>query len=270
VQIQYVLINFYVVMKTKFTKMHGMGNDFVVFEGSLELSTTQIKKLCDRHIGVGADAIILVTGLSGNQIRMQYWNADGSKAEMCGNGLRCSAHYAVKNGLVKPGNFVAQTGSGPLQVVWNGKNAEHIEIQVGKVELNPSSVQIEGTNLYIANVGNPHAVTFVQTIDTAPVKELGQKIENNSFFPNRTNVEFVKVLGTNAVKMRVWERGVGETLSCTTAIVAVANVAAMVKSMKFPISVEVSGGRTEVWIDDEGYSRMQGPSEIVFEGDVEI
>ncbi len=248
-----------------FTKMHGLGNDFVVLQGPFSITTERVRQLCDRHTGVGADGLLVISP-AGDDIKMEYWNNDGSTAEMCGNGLRCAVRFAVENQLVRPGEFSVQTAVGPLKVVWDGEDPEAIEVQVGKVIAATDPVTVCGQTFYEASVGNPHAITFVDSAVEAPVTTLGPQVEKDSHFPNKTNVEFAQVVEGDRLRLRIWERGVGETLACGTGMVAAATVASRLGKTKFPVTVEVPGGNATIWQDDEGYARMRGPAEVVFSG----
>lgn len=248
-----------------FTKMHGLGNDFIVLKGPAGIETEKIRQLCDRHMGVGADGLLIISPAE-KGVKMDYWNSDGSSAEMCGNGLRCVARFAVDNQMVTPGEFVVQTAVGPLKVVWDGDDPSAIEVQVGKVLANNRAITICGESFYEANVGNPHAVTFVDNTESTPVASLGPNVENDKHFPNKTNVEFAQVIDKNKLRIRIWERGVGETLACGTGMVATVAVANKLGKTEFPATVEVPGGQATVWLDDEGYARLKGPAEVVFQG----
>lgn len=252
-----------------FTKMHGLGNDFVMLKGPLEITTETIATLCDRHTGIGADGLIIVS-TEKDFVKMEYWNADGSVAEMCGNGLRCVTRFAVENKLAMPGIFSIQTGAGMLEVSWSGKDEDNIEVQVGKVVTEDNPINIQGEEFYIANVGNPHAITIVPDTDSAPVTSLGPKIEIDAHFPNKTNVEFVQIVDESHAKLRIWERGVGETLACGTGMVSTAMVLKKLGKTKLPITVEVPGGKAFIQLDDEGYSRISGPAVNVFNGSINI
>lgn len=257
-------------MLNDFVKMHGLGNDFIIFQGPLKLTSTRIAELCNRHTGIGADGVLVVSKLEGDQIEMTYWNADGSKAEMCGNGLRCAVHFAVNNGLVSSVKFIVQTPMGPLEAIWDGKDGQGIEVQVGRVKASDTSVDLHGYNFYIVSVGNPHAVTFVNDVGLAPVATVGPKVELDSLFLDKTNVEFVEAVDGKHLKVRIWERGIGETLACGTGMVAAAIVSANLKKISLPVEVIVPGGTAKIWIDDQQYARMIGPAEVVFISQVEV
>ncbi len=251
------------------TKMHGLGNDFVVIKGPMTLPTETIAQLCDRHRGVGADGLLIISPQA-DGVRMQYWNADGSTAEMCGNGLRCAARFAVENNLVKAGTFAVETAVGKLKVTWDGVDADAIEGQVGKVMADTKAVTIGDVTFYTATVGNPHAITFVDDTATAPVTTLGPEVEVDKFFPNQTNVEFAQVVDQANIRLRIWERGVGETLACGTGMVSTAVVSHALGKTDLPVTVTVPGGSAKVWIDEAGFACLRGPAVNVFSGTINI
>jgi diaminopimelate epimerase len=247
-------------MKPKFIKMEGLGNSFLICEGPLLLTGEEIADCCTNS---NVDGILAVVPISSDCIEMKYWNADGTVAEMCGNGLRCVTRYAVDNKLVSPGKFMVKTDAGVLKVVWDGKDANSIETQLGKVKLDPKPVQLQGLDFYMANIGNPHAITFVNNTDKAEVKIVGPVVENDKYFPNKTNVEFVQILGKDRIRVRTWERGAGETKACGTGMAVAAATSKELKNTQFPLTVEVLGGSAKVWADEESYLRMIGPANIV-------
>lgn len=247
-------------MATDFTLMQGLGNTFTVFKGPRPLSADQIKSYCTSN---HTDGLLVVTPIHSKLIEMKYWNADGSPAEMCGNGLRCTTRFAVDNNFVEAGKFTVKTDAGNLEVAWDGQDPKKIEVQVGKVKTNQSPLTLEGFSFYRANVGNPHAVTIVENIKNAPVKTVGPAIEHNEHFPNKTNVEFVEVIAPHKISMRVWERGVGETQACGTGMVATASICAAEGLASYPLEVEVPGGTATIWVDAMGYSRMIAPAELI-------
>ncbi len=242
--------------------MEGLGNTFFIAEGPLKIMPSKVEELCNQPFGEGADGVLVVTPQSPKRVKMEYWNADGSVAEMCGNGLRCVAYYAVDTKMVEPGKFTVDTPVGSLKVEWDGNTYNDVETQVGKVKIEEDPIELYGSQFYTANVGNPHAITFVKDPKTSPVTELGIKVENDPHFPNKTNVEFMRVLPENRIEMRVWERGVGETKACGTGIVAVAALARKLDLCDFPVTVMCLGGEAKVWEDDEGYMRMKAPCSI--------
>ena len=241
-----------------FTKMQGLGNDFVVLDGPMQLSADEIGELCDRRFGIGADGVLVVTNV--DPIRMEYWNADGSPAEMCGNGLRCVARYAYDKGWAMDRNFAIATpvGARGVRVLEDG-----VEVQLGT----PSVIghtNINGDRYHLIEVGNPHAVLVVDDPDQSDVAEVGSSIQSE--FENGSNVEFASI-GTDGVRMRVWERGVGETMACGTGMVAAAFVATKMSDLVSPIKVDVPGGTGYVEFRD-GFGWLRGPAEYSFRGSV--
>ena len=241
-----------------FTKMQGLGNDFVVLEGPEQLTREDVARLCDRRFGVGADGVLVVT--NGDPIRMEYWNADGSAAEMCGNGLRCVARYSYDKGWAPDRNFSIQTpvGSRGVRVL-----EDRVEAELGRPILaGPRS--IGGTEYEVVDMGNPHAVTFVVDPKQADVAATGPSVQDE--FPEGANVEFATLNG-NGVEMRVWERGVGETLACGTGMAAVAAVARERHGLAGPVAVEVPGGHASIEFRD-GVAWILGPADYSFRGRV--
>lgn len=243
---------------TEFTKMQGLGNDFVVLESPIELDAAAISALCDRRTGVGADGVLVVT--AGEPIVMEYWNADGTPAEMCGNGLRCVARYSYDMGLAKTPEFDVDTPIGRRRV---RVLDELIEVELGPTEVTGHTV-IDSESYHLIDVGNPHAVVEVEDLSQADVEVVGPRVEQDDQFPRGTNVEFV-TFADDLVRMRVWERGVGETRACGTGMVAAAVVATKAARMTTPITVEVPGGRGQVDFR-EGVAWLTGPAEYSFTG----
>ncbi len=255
-------------MNLSLTKMHGLGNDFVVLAGPLTLSEKQITELCDRHFGVGADGLMIVSRLPSG-VKMEYWNSDGSVAEMCGNGLRCVARFAVENDIVAPGSFAIDTPVGRLEAICK-KDKDLVEVQVGKVMFEGNTVELCDMTFHTASVGNPHAITFVDDLASAPVDSVGPKVETDSYFPNKTNVEFARVVDASMLELRIWERGVGETLACGTGMVASAVVANKLGLTSLPVTMKVPGGEAKIWVDEFGYARISGPAVKVYTGVLEL
>lgn len=243
-----------------YTKMEGLGNTFLIFTGPFKPSAEEVKDYCAQN---NCDGILVAVTISEGLVEMKYWNADGSVAEMCGNGIRCVARFAVDNKLVSAGEFNVKTDAGVLKAKWDGLDAEAIEVQIGKFTLADTPVEIEDREYCVANVGNPHAITFVEDVEDSPVDVIGPKVETNEYFPNRTNVEFVSIESPQVINLRVWERGVGETKACGTGMVAAALTAQRLKKIELPVEVRVPGGSAKIWIDESGYGRMIGPANYV-------
>lgn len=245
----------------RFVKMQGLGNDFVMIEGALVPEPDAVARICDRHHGVGADGLLVVSR-SGDDIEMGYWNSDGSPAEMCGNGLRCVARFALDRGLVDGSEFDVLTPAGRRRVraVSDGR----IEAEIGRARIE-GDVQVDGASFTRVDVGNAHAVAVVDDPELVDVEARGRDLQGHPEFPQGVNVEFVAVEGRDAIRLRVWERGVGETLACGTGMVAAAAVARE-QTGADRITVHVPGGSAEVrFVSDTGW--LTGPAEYVFEGE---
>jgi len=246
----------------EFVKMEGLGNDFVVIQGPHTPTSDEVSAWCDRRHGVGADGVLVVGPLDADRVSMDYWNADGSPAEMCGNGLRCVARYAVSHGLVAGPAFTVETAVGPRQVVVGELT---VRAELGPVSIVGNTVDLAGYRLDPMSVGNPHAVAFVDDCYAVPVGAAGPLIEGDPAFPLRTNVEFATVTAPDRLALRVWERGVGETLACGSGAAA-AVAAAHKRGLTGPkVSVSLPGGTLEVEIVD-GDAWIEGPAVEVFSG----
>ncbi len=244
--------------EVSFIKMNGWGNDFVVLTGPLTLTKADIVALSDRRFGVGADGVLIVT--DGEPIVMEYWNADGSPAEMCGNGLRCVAQYAFDKGWVDTAQFKIQTPDGIRMAT---VAAGSVEVEIGAVSV-LGHTNIDDDRYHLIDVGNPHAVVEVAAPGDVDVVDIGSRLQSDDQFPDGTNVEFVK-FEPDGLTMRVWERGVGETLACGTGMVAAAFVGTKVARLDTPMKVRVPGGEGEVDFRD-GTAWLRGPALYSFEG----
>ena len=240
----------------EFTKMQGLGNDFVVLEGPAKPSVSDVIRLCDRRFGVGADGVLVVS--PGSPIVMDYWNADGSPAEMCGNGLRCAARYARDRGWVDGPEFAVDTPLGTRMVrVSDGM----VEAEIGPALIEGEET-IDGFVYQLVDTGNPHAVRAVDDPASIDVPLVGPRVAREAGFDAGCNVEFIAVDG-DEVTMRVWERGVGETLACGTGMVAAAVVA--LGGAEGVIRVNVPGGSGQVEMKG-GVAWLTGPAEYSFSG----
>ncbi len=273
------------VSEMRFVKMHGLGNDFVVFEEK-ELQGVKdrasfSKKVCDRHFGVGADGVIVVAPSDRAPFAMRIFNADGSEAEMCGNGIRCFAIYLWKRGKVTDREFPVDTRAGiivPRIIEREGQLA--VRVNMGKPRLKASSIpinvnvervvdyplQVEGKafELTAVSMGNPHAVIFSLPDEW---EKIGEKVEKHPLFPKRTNVEFVEVFNRQEALVKVWERGVGPTLACGTGACAVLVAGVLKGVLDREARIHLPGGTLLVsWPNDRGEVFMEGPAEEVFEG----
>lgn len=249
-----------------FVKMHGAGNDFIVVEGPYLPEPQDVVRWCHRRTGIGADGVLVATALGANRVSMRYWNADGSEAEMCGNGLRCVARYAFDRDWVKGNEIVVESAVGdhPATV-----RDESVIAYVGEpAPFRTGTLTIGGHEVHPFAIGNPHAVLFVDDVEAAPVDELGPVIEGDPMFPNRTNVEFVQVLRDEGIQVRVWERGVGETQASGTGATAAAYIAHTIREVPTPVAVSLPGGRITVWFNEEG-AWMEGQAAYAFSGSVD-
>lgn len=277
----------------KFTKMHGLGNDFIVVEGvthSLpELEWSEVAKgLCRRHFGVGADGLILILPSKVADFKMREFNPDGSEAEACGNGLRCFAKFVFEHGLTRRREIEVETLGGivkPRLEVKGGKVVS-VRVDMGPPRLKPEEIpakvegeravevpiEVEGEKVRatLVSMGNPHCVLFLERVDDAPVHLLGPRLEHHPLFPNRTNVEFVEVVSPSELRMRVWERGVGETLACGTGACASLVAASITGRAERRAVVHLLGGDLAVEWAKDGHLYLEGPSEEVFRGEVEL
>jgi diaminopimelate epimerase len=256
----------------RFTKMHGVGNDFIIFDLE-EVEGANFpdlaRKACDRHFGVGADGILVSTPSEIADLRMVYFNSDGSTSEMCGNGIRCLARYARDRELIEGDALTVETGAGVKKVVLLGDGSSRVDM--GPPEFD-SEVELQGFTFLRVSMGNPHAVAFFESekeLEALDLRKVGSPVENDPLFPERTNVEFVHVRGEHEVSMRIWERGAGETLasgsgSCAAAVAAVRRGVA-----KSPVRVVLDGGAVEIEWDGDGEPvYMSGPAEYVCEGEL--
>lgn len=271
-------------MAISFLKMHGCGNDFVVTHvtnGALERLVPRVSRICDRRTGVGADGVIVVGESRDADLRMRIWNADGSEAEMCGNGIRCAFVYAGLKGLAKSGKLVFETGAGRIVTEESGAR---VRVNMGapvlaarKIPVDDDRERVVGAHIEAGgkrfeftavSMGNPHAVIHVDTITDELVLGYGPKIETHPYFPRKVNVEFATVLAPDRVRMRVWERGVGETMACGTGACAVAVAGVLGGKHGNAVTVELPGG--ELSIEWRGTAAdpvyMTGPALVAFEG----
>ena len=240
----------------EFTKMQGLGNDFILLEGPAKPAVADVVRLCDRRFGIGADGVLVAS--RGAPIVMDYWNADGSAAEMCGNGLRCVARYAYDKGWVDSAEFEVDTPIG-IRRVRVGEDLVDAEIGPTLIE---GQETIDGEVYRLVDTGNPHAVRVVEDPVAIDLARIGPIVAKEAGFDTGCNVEVISVTG-DRVNMRVWERGVGETLACGTGMVAAAAVA--LDGADGTITVEVLGGTGEVEITGKN-AWLTGPAEYVFTG----
>jgi diaminopimelate epimerase len=275
----------------KFWKMHGLGNDYVLIDnrdGKIrEENTAEVaEKLCKRRFSIGADGLLLLYDSSEADVKMRIFNSDGSEAEMCGNGIRCFAKYCYENGVVEKTALKVETLAG-IKSVWleveDGK-VNSVTVDMGKPILERERIPVLGEGKCIdqklevdgaafkmtcLSVGNPHCVIFVDDVDSFPVETVGPKIENHQLFPNRINVEFVQAVRRDESKVRVWERGVGETLACGTGACAAFVAGNLLGKIDSACTVHLLGGTLKIGYKDD-IILMAGPAEKAFEGIVNV
>lgn len=281
-------------MTIEFRKIHGAANDFVVIDGravseggvgALDWPALAVRS-CDRRRGVGADGLLVLEPPGGPEadFHMRYHNADGSEAEMCGNGVRCMARFALEVGATDKRGLTWETGAGLVrtEVLEQGETESTVRVNMGPPRLTPAEVPVEGSGemvreqpfsvdgtsieLTCVSMGNPHAVTYVDSVEAFPLERLGPLVEHHPAFPRRTNFEIVEVLAPDHLRMRVWERGVGETMACGTGACAVAVASHIVRGTADTVSVDLPGGRLTIhWAEGEDVM-MTGPAQTVFVG----
>lgn len=274
----------------KFTKMQGIGNDYVYvncFEEKVEDPAALAKFVSDRHFGIGSDGLILIKPSKNADFTMDMYNADGSQGEMCGNGIRCVAKYVYDKGLTDQQQILIETLAGIKYLdltVEDGKVvlvrvdmgepeliAEKIPVIADSEKVIDAPIEIDGTTYHMTcvSMGNPHAVVYVDDVDNLPIEEIGPKFESHERFPRRVNTEFVKVLDRHTVQMRVWERGSAETLACGTGACAVAVSCILNGLTEDEVTVKLLGGDLEIqWDQEKNKVYMTGPATVVFDGEL--
>ena len=280
-------------MKLRFTKMHGTGNDYVyvnLFQETVENPGELAVKRSDRHFGIGSDGLILIAPSEIADCRMIMYNADGSEGAMCGNGIRCVAKYAYEHGIVRNTHITVETKSGvkSLELTVEDGCVTYIQVNMGQAVLKPEdipvkaegetfisqTINVDGRDYEVTcvSMGNPHCVIFTEGIDKMDLEKLGPKFENHELFPNRINTEFVEVIDEHTLKMRVWERGSGETISCGTGTCAVTVAAVLNGYCKQgeEVEVQIRGGRLYDTYQKNGEVLMKGPAAVVFDGEITV
>lgn len=264
-------------MRIKFTKMHGLGNDFVVVDATGELkdwspSAKEASFLQDRRFGIGADQLLILYPSTVADLRMAIYNADGSEVEMCGNGIRCCALFARKLGLVNSDEMTVETLAGIKKPVIVG---EEVRVDMGAPSYDGIAVPPpEGLDLppmTCVSMGNPHAVFFVEDVERFPVEKWGPLVERHPMFPNRTNVEFAEKVSENVIRMRVWERGAGITMACGTGSCATFVAACLNKLARGEGKIILDGGElTIAWAGEGNSVFMTGPAAEVYCGEITL
>ncbi len=274
----------------KFTKMHGIGNDYVYvncMKETVENPTETAIKVSDRHFGIGSDGLILIKPSEVADGKMEMYNADGSQGAMCGNGIRCVAKYMYDHGITDKTTISVETKSGIkyLDLTTKDGKVDTVKVNMGTPILKASqipvlsdkeqvineSVTIDGKEWKITcvSMGNPHAVTYIDDVKGLEIEKIGPKFENNEIFPDRVNTEFVHVIDRNTVEMRVWERGSGETLACGTGACAVAVSSILNGLTEDEVTVKLLGGNLKIFWDRQiNKVFMTGSATTVFDGEI--
>lgn len=280
-------------MKIEFTKMHGCGNDYVYINGFTQKLEQEekpdfVRRVSDRHFGIGSDGVIFINPSSEADFEMEMYNADGSRSEMCGNGIRCVAKYVHDRGLTDQEQFSIISGGKVKYMDLTVQNGETkaVRVDMGEPELVAANVPVIADTeravdapitvcgreyrMTCVSMGNPHAVVFMDDVAGLKIEELGPHFENHERFPRRTNTEFVQVLDAGHVRMRVWERGTGETLACGTGCCATAVACVLNALTDRKIVVQVLGGELTIeWDEKSNHVFMTGPAAFVFDGEIE-
>ena len=276
----------------KFTKMQGIGNDYVYvncFQENIENPSEVSRRISDRHFGIGSDGLILIKPSEKADFEMEMYNADGSQGAMCGNGMRCVGKYVYDYGLTDKTRISVDTKSGIkyLDLTVENKKVKLVRVNMGAPVLEPKSIPMVyegervisqpfnvGQDIYeitAVSMGNPHAVVYMENVKNLPLEEIGPKFEKHPAFPESVNTEFVRVIDRRTVEMRVWERGSGETLACGTGACAVAVASVLNGYTEDEVTVRLLGGDLKIfWDRTENLVYMTGPAEVVFEGEIEI
>ena len=276
----------------KFTKMHGLGNDYVYvncFEEKIDNPPAVARFVSDRHFGIGSDGLIMINPSKVADFEMEMYNADGSRGEMCGNGIRCVAKYVYDYGLTDKTQISVETLGGIKYLdltVEDGKVAL-VKVDMGKPELKAELIPIVSDNEQVldepievdgkeyrmtgVSMGNPHAVIYVDDVKNLDLETIGPKFENHERFPKRINTEFVRCIDRHTVEMRVWERGSGETLACGTGACAVAVASILNNLTDTQVTVKLLGGDLQIeWDKEKDRVFMTGPAKVVFDGVIDI
>ena len=276
-------------MQLQFTKMHGLGNDFVVLDAinqNVDLDREQLRHLADRHFGIGCDQILMVESSDNPDVDFRYriFNADGGEVEQCGNGARCFVRFVLDKGLTDKKEIAVQTNSGII--VLTVEKDGQVTVDMGIPEFEPTalpliaeqrqptySIDVNGQRLDVGAVsmGNPHAVLLVDSIGTAAVETIGPALECHLHFPNRVNVGFMEIIDPDHIMLRVYERGAGETLACGTGACAAVAVGRQWDRLSDKVRVSLPGGDLSIrWKGQGKHLFMTGPAATVFEGSIEL
>lgn len=276
----------------KFTKMQGLGNDYVYvncFQETIPNPPETARKISNRNFGVGSDGLIMINPSKTADFEMEMYNADGSRSEMCGNGIRCVGKYVYDYGLTDRTNISVETLAGIkyLDLTVEDGKVKLVKVDMGGPVLEPEKIPVVADKETVVNepievngieyrmtcvsMGNPHAVVYIDDVKGLEIEKIGPAFEHHVRFPRRVNTEFVKVIDRNTVEMRVWERGSGETMACGTGACAVAVASILNGLTEDKVTVKLLGGDLEiVWNREENKVYMTGPAEISFEGEINV
>ena len=274
----------------KFTKMQGLGNDYVYIDAinqKIENESSLAQFVSNRHFGIGSDGLILICNSEIADFRMRMFNSDGSEAEMCGNGIRCVGKFIYDKGLTNKTTLKIETLAGIKELKLNLKKGkvDTVRVNMGEPILEAAKIPVISSEKIVQNLkleiekrkfnftcvsmGNPHAITFVKNVEDFEVEKYGSKIEVNERFPQKINVEFIEIVNKNHIKMRVWERGSGETLACGTGACASVVAGIINNLIERKVVVELLGGSLEIeWNKEDNHVYMTGPAVTVFEGNL--
>lgn len=280
----------------KFTKMQGLGNDYVYvncFKEKIDNPSEVAKFVSDRHFGIGSDGLIMINPSKVADFEMEMYNADGSRGEMCGNGIRCVAKYVYDYGLTDKTHISVETLGGIKYLdltVKDGKVAL-VRVDMGEPELDPekipiimkgysdetdrvlnAQIKVDGKEYHMTGVsmGNPHDVVYIDDVQGLDIEKIGPKFENHERFPQRINTEFSRVIDRKTVEMRVWERGSGETLACGTGACAVAVASILNGYTEREVEIRLLGGNLQIeWNEEDNHVYMTGPATVVFDGEID-
>lgn len=275
----------------KFTKMQGLGNDYVymnAIEQEIKDESFLAQFVSNRHFGIGSDGLILICLSQVADFKMRMFNQDGSEAEICGNGIRCVGKFVYDKGLTKKTDLTIETLAGIKKLKLSVKEGivESVQVDMGEPILDPNEIPVlsqkypvKDLSLTVENkefsftcvsMGNPHAVTFLNGVDSFEVEKYGKKLEINPVFPQKANIEFIEVVSSQRIKMRVWERGSGETMACGTGACASVVACILNRLTQRAVTVELLGGNLQIeWRKEDNHIYMTGPAQIVFEGVLE-
>ncbi len=280
----------------KFTKMQGCGNDYVYVDGAREIIPQEkkpeiVRSLSDRHFGIGGDGVIFVNPSDEADFEMEMYNMDGSRSEMCGNGIRCVAKFVYDKGLTNQTSISIISGGSVKYLELNVENGKvsTVKVNMGAPMLKAADIPVICENaeekviaekievcgktyeMTCVSMGNPHAIVFLDDVKNLKIEEIGPFFENHERFPKRTNTEFIRIIDKETVEMRVWERGTGETLACGTGACATVVACVLNGLTEDEVTVKLLGGDLRIkWDREENVVYMTGPAVTVFEGEVEI